>query len=120
MLVVYVYVVARMSDDPAIVRAPDGKWLPGTASPNAGGKPKLAREFHAALRDKCYPKVIGILEDGLGSEDLKFKMWAAEQVMDRLFGKASQPITGENGSPVDVTVGLYALFKKLSGEEGDK
>ncbi len=47
--------------------------------------------------------------------DHGMRITAAEAILNRLFGKPRQEVTGEDGAPVAVTVDLAALLGKLAG-----
>jgi hypothetical protein len=85
-----------MSD---VKRTSDGKWEKG-ASPNPGGRPKLIVAFRKALEERHYEKALMALETALDDDDAKVRIAAAREVLDRLFGKASQPVTDADGNPV--------------------
>mgnify|MGYP001559771723 CR=1 FL=1 len=76
-----------------VTRDETGRWLPGTAAPNPGGRPSLPEEFKAhgpsALR-----KLVEFMDD----KNRQIAVRAVELVVERIYGKASQPLehTGQD------------------------
>lgn len=92
---------------------PRGRPFEKGKSPNPGGRPKLIVAFRKALEERHYEAALDALESALSDEDGKVRIAACREVFDRLFGKASQPITGEDGKPIafDLTPILERLAK---------
>lgn len=86
-------------------------------SGNPGGRHKLVRQFHDWLRAEAYPKAQAALLDCLEDSDPKVRLAAVKEVNDRLFGRSPQPITGEDGEPLQLDVGLIALLRGLVKHE---
>ena len=89
-------------------------FKPGQSG-NPGGRPKIVREFHSWLTGKAYPEAKKALLKCLKSDDEKVQMLAVKEVNDRLFGKSPQPLVGEDGGPVGVSLlepALRALIEK--------
>jgi hypothetical protein len=99
----------------APLRDEQGRLLPGSTA-NPSGRPKLVREFQQALRDRCYDKALDAITACLDDPDGKIRMSAVKEVFDRLFGKASQAITGADGAPL-VPVDLAGLLSRAVGGE---
>lgn len=93
---------------------PGGNFAPGNKA-STGGKLKLHKQFQDALKEKYYEKALDVVWEGLMSDSDKLKMWAADTVFDRLFGRPSIAVTGEDGEPL--AVALMPLFQRLMGDE---
>lgn len=96
-----------------VKRREDGTFEKGGASPNPGGRPKLIVEFRKALEDRHYGLALTALETALCDDDGKVRIAACREVFDRLFGKATQPITGDDGKPLAVSIDLASALQKL-------
>lgn len=95
---------------------PGRPFVKGQPSPNPGGRPKKLVEFQRALTERYYEKALDVLGECLDDEDGKVRMAALRETFDRMFGKASQPITGADGQPLvpagDLALALSRLLKK--------
>jgi hypothetical protein len=87
-------------------------------SGNPGGRPRLIREYQTWLLEHAYPKAQEALLACLCSSDEKVKMMAVKEVNDRLMGKPSITVTGEEGRPVEVNVGsdIIEIVRRLASE----
>lgn len=92
-------------------RKKDGTFEKG-ASGNPGGRPKLITEFRKALESRHYEKALTALEEALDDDDGKVRIAAAREVFDRMFGKATQPLSDANGKPLGSPIA--ALLEKLA------
>jgi hypothetical protein len=80
-------------------------------SGNPGGRPKAEREVTELARDGS-PRAIGRLIELVESEDPRAAIAAANAVLDRAYGKPTQPISGdEDRPPVIPTPSVDALAK---------
>lgn len=74
-------------------------WKKGESG-NPGGRPKSLREVTELAR-KCGPKAIQRLSELLDSEDEKVVVAAANALLDRGYGKPTQPIAQVDKMPRD-------------------
>lgn len=72
-------------------------------SPNPGGRPKGYAELRAAAR-KHTKKALQTLVNAL--DDPKLCVVAAQALLDRGYGKPSQPIEGADGEPLRVSIAI--------------
>ena len=94
-------------------RDENGQFAPGGGSANPGGRPKLVAEFQKALRERHYEKALTALEECLDDDDGRVRVAALREVFDRLFGKATQRIAGDDGGALRVDVDFVDVLKKL-------
>lgn len=85
-------------DDPA-KRDSAGRFGVGNQA-NPSGRPRAFREYQDWLRENALEPAKQALLACLRSDDQKVQMLALKEVHDRLFGKAPQAITNEDGSPL--------------------
>lgn len=77
---------------------------------NPGGRPKMPTELKEAFQ-KLGPEALKTLTDVMRNSDQDaVRVKAAEVILDRGYGKASQPIEGDVGLQV-VHVGLPSFVK---------
>lgn len=84
----------------------DFKFMPrGGARPGSGRKPgqtdglRLAGQLAARpYAEKALRTLVGLLT----SPNDTVKLGAANSILDRAYGKASQPITGKDGGPLEI------------------
>lgn len=57
------------------------------------------------------------LAECLVHEDGRVVVAAIKEFFDRRYGKASQPITGEDGKPIKLDVSIVETLKKLAASE---
>ena len=91
-------------------RAP--QWTPGR-SRNPGGRPKKLAELEALAREhtvgafKCYVAA-------LADDNVQIRLYAADRILDRGWGKARQVITGDPDNPLRV---VHEQLGGLSSEQ---
>lgn len=92
-------------------------FKPGQSG-NPGGRPKADREVVALAREGSV-RAIGRLIELIESENLRVAVSAANSVLDRAFGKPTQPISGdEDKPPVGVAVQpTVEALAKLSAKD---
>ena len=80
-------------------RNKNGKFVPGNCA-NPGGRPKLPEEFKKIARENSVPALQAMV-DMLNSPNTsdRDRAKAAEIIMDRAWGKATQPISGDEDMP---------------------
>jgi len=101
------------------VEQPHGGALNSGGTPgNKGGRPpNLFKEAMRALADR--DDIRAYTERCLkGDFGPKFHMQALAYVTDRGYGKAAQPITGEDGGPLKTTVTLRLVRAKPDDDSG--
>jgi hypothetical protein len=76
-----------------------GRLLPGSTA-NPSGRPKKIKEFVDALHARFYDQAFIVMQELLASDDDKVRVAALKELWDRMFGKAPQAITGEDGGPI--------------------
>ncbi len=103
-------------DDPGN-RTAEGKFLPGKSG-NPSGRPRAFREYQQWLTDNALDKAKAALLACLDDPDGKTRMMAVKEVHDRLYGKAPQAITNEDGSPLFGDAGKHILesLGRLGGQ----
>jgi hypothetical protein len=78
-------------------RDPNGRWLPGGRSPNAGGLSLEKRELIDLARERspaALDKIFAIMNDETVPPALQLA--AAGMIIDRAFGKAKAEVSVEN------------------------
>lgn len=94
----------------AIQRDEKGRWLKGQGSANPGGRVasgNIRKMIDAVICDDDWRKIIKVLYDKAMKGDLK----AIEILLDRRFGKPTQPITGDDDGGT-----IRVIWKNLSNE----
>lgn len=71
-------------------------------SGNPGGRPKGEKEVIELARDAS-PRAIGRLIELIENEDARTAIAAANSVLDRAFGKPTQPLANDPDNPVNPT-----------------
>jgi hypothetical protein len=93
-------------------------FKPGQSG-NPGGRPKAEREVIELAREAS-PRAIGRLIELIDDKDGRIAAAAANSVLDRAFGKPTQPISGDEDKPpvgvAPVTPTVEALAK-LSADD---
>ena len=72
-------------------------WVKGQSG-NPGGRPKIEREVVELAREAS-PRAIGKLIQLVDHADPRIATVAANSVLDRAFGKPTQPIAGDDDKP---------------------
>lgn len=84
-----------------------GRFVSGSTG-NAGGRPKDSQETKDAkeLLRSTAPLAVRLLIDTMNDEDARMdlRVRCAETVLDRVYGKASQPIEGSLGAEIRVVI----------------
>ena len=94
-------------------KSPGRPFQPGQSG-NPGGQSKTFAEFRKLIRDLS-PKAVTVLQELLDHEDGKVRVAAVREVLDRSWGKAAQPVTGEDGGPVkyEISTELVSALERL-------
>ena len=102
--------------EPRPSRRSPGRPFKKGVSGNPGGAPRGLSEFR-----KRIAKLDGVAEKALAeclvSEDGRVVVAALKEFFDRRYGKASQPVTGEDGKPIRFDVSIVDTLRKLAGSE---
>lgn len=82
-------------DSRAVLRDHTGRFRPGSATPNPGGRPRLpdevlrqTRETLAAATPKAAATLVSLLDD----DDPRIQLLAANTILDRVLGKPTQQL----------------------------
>lgn len=100
--------------DPA-KRDDKGRFGPGNVA-NPSGRPKVLREFREKLHQEFYDESFEVMRRALADPDGKTRVAALKELWDRMFGKAPQAITNEDGSPL--RMGLIFLPPTKADDAG--
>lgn len=75
-------------------------------SGNPGGRPKVPEEVKEMLRAAA-PQAVQLLVDTLNNDKVKtdLRIKCAETLLDRAYGKATQPIEGNMDNKVKIVMG---------------
>ena len=79
-----------------------GKFLPGNKA-NPGGRPKglsITALIDKAVSEADWIFILDVLLRKARRGDVK----AIDMLLDRRFGKAMQPLTGKDGSPIELVI----------------
>lgn len=102
------------SSEQAENRGASGRFQPGRSG-NPGGRPKELGEVKELARAHTVAAIQRLAEWML-SDNPKASVAAASILLDRGWGKATQPISGEDGKPIDINLNEVrgAIAGKLS------
>lgn len=90
-------------------------WAKGQSG-NPGGRPKAEREVIELARDAS-PRAIGRLVELVEHEDARTAIAAANSVLDRAFGKPTQPLANDPDNPVNPEAPSVDALAQLSPED---
>jgi hypothetical protein len=93
------------SEPVAVVRAPNGHFLPGQSG-NPTGRPALIKKMQELAREQT-EDAINTLVACLKDEDGRVRVSAAVALLDRGYGRPAQSITTEDGGAL--MAGLVVL-----------
>lgn len=105
-------------------------WKKGESG-NPGGRPKEEREVLQLARDHS-ARAIGRLAEWMDSDNARASVMACNAILDRAFGRPTQPLSGDPDKPpigfdaVDAVTKLSrkdreqirAIARKLTGQAG--
>lgn len=87
-------------------------WTKGQSG-NPTGRSKAADELRKALEGDA-PYAAQRLRELLDSEDDQVALKAAQFIVDHVKGRAPQAITGSDGGPLKVDLGVVEMLRKLA------
>lgn len=90
---------------------PTGRFQPGVSG-NPGGKPSELAAFRKQLAE-FDPLAMQAIRRVLSSDDDKVVVQALALFWDRRYGKAPQAITGEDGKPLRLEIGIVDVLRKM-------
>lgn len=90
-------------------------WVKGQSG-NPGGRPKAEREVMDLARDAS-PRAMGRLIELVENEDARVSIQAANSVLDRAFGKPTQPLANDPENPINPQTPSVDALAKLSAED---
>jgi hypothetical protein len=104
-----------------VARGERGKWLPG-ASPNPGGRPRQLADVRDLARQHTEEAVECLVRIMRDSKSEAAQVAAANAILDRGWGKATQPLTGDGlpPEPFIVKVNLHSqeeIEERCAGAE---
>lgn len=95
------------------IRTEQGRFQKGVS-----GNPSGRRSDLAQYRDKCRQhtdEAIKTLVEALGDGDGRVRVAAAQALLDRGWGKPTQPISGDdNADPVRLDLALIEILRKMT------
>jgi hypothetical protein len=98
-----------MADTPDAPRKPRGRQFQKGQSGNPGGRPKMPEELKAEMR-RLSDKATKVLEAAMDGGDVRAAILAANTVLDRGYGKATQPILAEG---VDASLAHLVALRQI-------
>jgi hypothetical protein len=84
--------------DHAPKRGPQGQWLPGS-SPNPGGRPKIIEDIRDLAREHTETAINALVQIAESGKQESARVAAASALLDRGWGKPTQPIAGDDAMP---------------------
>lgn len=80
----------------------------GGKRPGAGRKPGVRNKITAEVKDLAQQYVPAVMVElarlATNAESEAARVAAIKEILDRAYGKSSQPITGDGGGPVKVII----------------
>lgn len=90
-------------------------WVKGQSG-NPGGRPKGEREVIELAREAS-PRAIGRLIELVESKDERVGIAAANSVLERAFGKPTQPLANDADNPLIPATPSVEVLAKLTAEQ---
>lgn len=87
-------------------------WKPGQSG-NPSGVSSAAKQLQKALEGD-WKDAHKRLRDLLFSDDERVALEAAKFYIDHIKGKAKQALTGEDGGPLKIDLGVVEMLRKLA------
>ena len=79
-------------------RGDRGKWLPGS-SPNPGGRPKIIEDIRDLAREHSATAINTLVQIAESGKQESARVAAASALLDRGWGKPTQPLSGDDAMP---------------------
>src|SRR5947207_14242510 len=79
-------------------RGPQGQWLPGS-SPNPGGRPKIIEDIRDLAREHSATAINTLVQIAESGKQESARVAAASALLDRGWGKPTQPLSGDDAMP---------------------
>src|SRR5438045_4792440 len=86
------------TSDHAPKRGDRGQWLPGS-SPNPGGRPKIIEDIRDLARAHTETAINALVQIAEKGKQESARVAAASALLDRGWGKPTQPISGDKDAP---------------------
>ena len=83
-----------MPNDRPVNRDRYGRLLPGTATPNPGGRPRVPDELRAIF-EAASPEAARKLAELVHDEDPRVALVASNSILDRVLGRPAQQINAD-------------------------
>ena len=82
------------TDDRSVLRDRTGRFQPGTATPNPGGRPKVPDELRAIF-EAASPEAARKLAELVHDDDPRVALVASNAILDRVLGRPAQQINAD-------------------------
>ena len=79
-------------------RGDRGRWLPGS-SPNPGGRPKIIEDIRDLAREHTETAINALVHIAESGKQESARVAAASALLDRGWGKPTQPLSGDVAMP---------------------
>ena len=86
------------TSDHAPNRGHRGQWLPGS-SPNPGGRPKIIEDIRDLAREHTETAINALVHIAQKGKQESARVAAASALLDRGWGRPTQPIAGDDDMP---------------------
>ena len=97
------------------IRDDSGRFVKGTSG-NPGGRSAERERLRRYVLTLGQEAIDGIYQLAKNAENEKVRLDAQTWIAEQCIGKAVVSITGEDGGPVQVDLGIIAVLRKLAGE----
>ena len=111
--------MSKIGDSAPQNRAGSGRFEPGKSG-NPGGRPKQALSVRDAARvysDDALSTLVEVMKDKGAPPSARVS--AANGVLDRAWGKPSQPLSGDEESPLEIVTRIILEAQPLNDDSED-